>query len=369
MDSSTPRSLGYRMPAEWNAHAATWLAWPHKEASWPGKFEPIPRIYAELVKALAPFEHVNILAGEPYLVQQAQALIGNVLNVTFWGIPTNDAWIRDHGPTFLLGPPDQPPALIDWGYNAWGGKYPPFELDDVVPQHIARLQSRRVFEPGIILEGGAIEVNGHGTLLTTEQCLLNPNRNPQLSRAAVERYLCDYFNVTNILWLGRGIEGDDTDGHIDELARFVNPTTVVAPLEDDEHDANYEPLRENFDRLKSMQDQNGQPIEVVPLPMPRAMFYEGQRLPASYCNFYIANGVVIAPVFEDPSDAPAMDLLRSLFPGREVIELPARDLVWGLGAFHCITQQEAAVETSPETSDSYQEYLVSRMLEQSDVNL
>jgi agmatine deiminase len=369
MESPTPRSLGYSMPAEWNAHAATWLAWPHKEASWPGKFEPIPGIYAELVKALAPFEHVNILAGEPLVMQQAQALLGDVPNVTFWDIPTNDAWIRDHGPTFLLGPPDQPPALIDWGYNAWGGKYPPFDLDDAVPQHIGHRQGRRIFEPGIILEGGAIEVNGHGTLLTTEQCLLNSNRNPQLSQADVERYLCEYLNVTNILWLGRGIDGDDTDGHIDELARFVNPKTVVAPLEDDEQDPNHEPLRENFDRLKSMRDQDDRPLEVVPLPMPRAMFHEGQRLPASYCNFYIANGVVIAPQFDDPADAPALDLLRSLFSGREVIELPARDLVWGLGAFHCITQQEPTVDKPLKGSILWQGDLVSPILDEWEMDL
>jgi agmatine deiminase len=368
MESPTPRSLGYKMPAEWHAHAATWLAWPHKEASWPGKFEPIPRIYADLVKALAPFEQVNILAGKPLVIQQAQSLVGDVSNVTLWDIPTNDAWIRDHGPTFLLEPPDQPPALIDWGYNAWGGKYPPFELDDAVPRLIGRRQGRRIFQPGIILEGGAIELNGHGTLLTTEQCLLNPNRNPHLAKADVERYLCEYLNVTNVLWLGRGIEGDDTDGHIDELARFVDPATVVAPLEDDENDPNFEPLRENFDRLKSMRDQNGRPLEIVPLPMPRPMFHEGQRLPASYCNFYIANGVVIAPVFGDPADAPAMDLLRSLFPGREVIELPARDLVWGLGAFHCITQQEPAMEAAFKAGDSAHEEIVARLLANDDAD-
>jgi agmatine deiminase len=351
------------MPAEWHAHSATWLAWPHKEASWPGKFEPIPQLYAELVKALAPFEHVNILAGEPLVIQQARSLVGDIPNVTFWDIPTNDAWIRDHGPTFLLGPADQPPALIDWGYNAWGGKYPPFDLDDVVPRHIGDRLQRRIFQPGIILEGGAIEVNGHGTLLTTEQCLLNPNRNPHLAKADVERYLFSYLNVGNVLWLASGIEGDDTDGHIDELARFVDPATVVAPLEDDESDPNYQPLRENFDRLKSMRDQTGRPLEVVPLPMPRPMFHEGQRLPASYCNFYIANGVVIAPVFGDPADAPAMDLLRSLFPGREVVELPARDLVWGLGAFHCITQQEPAAEATPKASNPAREEIVARLLD------
>jgi agmatine deiminase len=342
MENDTPRSLGYRMPAEWEPHAATWLAWPHKRESWPGKFEPIPLVYQKLVEALTPFEHINILAGEPLVMEQAQALIGELPNVTLWAIPTDDAWIRDHGPTFLVGPPGQPPALVDWGYNAWGGKYPPFDLDDVVSQHIGRRQGRRIFEPGIILEGGAIEVNGRGTLLTTEQCLLNPNRNPQLGKAEVERYLREYVNVTNILWLGRGIEGDDTDGHIDELARFVNETTVVAPLEDDKSDPNYEPLRENFDRLKTMKDERGRSLDIVPLPMPRPMHHDGQRLPACYCNFYIANGSVIVPQFDDPADARAIDLLRSLFHGREAIGLPARDLVWGLGAFHCITQQEPA---------------------------
>jgi agmatine deiminase len=343
MEQKTPTALGYRMPAEWEPHAATWLAWPHKEESWPGKFDPIPHVFRQFVEALAPYERVNILAGEPLVIEQAQSLVGELPNVIFWNIPTDDAWIRDHGPTFLVGPPGTPHALIDWGYNAWGGKYPPFDRDDIVPRHIGRRLGRRIFEPGIILEGGAIEVNGCGTLLTTEQCLLNPNRNPQLSRTDVERYLHEYLNVTNVLWLGRGIEGDDTDGHIDELARFVNETTVVAPLEDDKNDPNYEPLRENFDRLKSMKDERGRPLDVVPLPMPRPMHHEGQRLPACYCNFYIANGCVIVPQFDDPADAPAIDLLRSLFHGREAIGLPARDLVWGLGAFHCITQQEPAI--------------------------
>jgi len=342
MEPLTPRSLGYRMPAEWEAHAATWLAWPHKEASWPGNFEPVPRLYVQLVKTLARFEHVNVVAGGQLVMRQARAMVGDVPDVTFWDIPTNDAWIRDHGPTFLVGANDQPRALIDWGYNAWGGKYPPFDLDDVVPQHIGRRLGRRIFEPGVILEGGAIEVNGRGTVLTTEECLLNPNRNPQLGKEEVERYLREYLHVTNVLWLGRGIAGDDTDGHIDELARFVNPTTVVAPLEENTADKNYEPLRENFDRLEMMTDQDERPLEVVALPMPQPMFFEGQRLPACYCNFYIANGVVIVPQFDDPADSRVLDILRPLFSGREVIGLPARELVWGLGAYHCITQQEPA---------------------------
>ena len=342
METQTPKTLGYRMPAEWEPHAATWLAWPHKEASWPGNFAPIPRLYADLVRTLARFEHVNVLAGGPLVMLQARTMVGDMPNVTLWDIPTNDAWVRDHGPTFLVASKDQPQALIDWGYNAWGGKYPPFDLDDVVPQHIGRRQGRRIFEPGIIMEGGAIEVNGDGTALTTEECLLNPNRNPQLGKEDVERYLREYLNVSNVLWLGRGIVGDDTDGHIDELARFVNPTTVVAPLENNKSDENYEPLRENFERLKAMTDQDGRPLEVIALPMPGPAFYEEQRLPACYCNFYIANGVVIVPQFDDPADGRALEILRRLFPGREVIGLPARELVWGLGAYHCITQQEPA---------------------------
>jgi agmatine deiminase len=337
------------MPAEWEPHAATWLAWPHKRESWPDKFEPIPPLYARLVQTLAQFEPVHILAGgkDPQtgvaLIEQAKSLVGDVPNVTLHDIATNDAWTRDHGPTFLVGPPGSPPALVDWGYNAWGGKYPPFDLDNAVPAHIAKWSGRRLFKPGIILEGGAIDSNGCGTILTTEQCLLNPNRNPQLNRSDMQNYLTDYLGAKKVLWLGEGIEGDDTDGHIDELARFVGPRTVVAALEEDANDVNYRPLRENFERLKGMTDQDHQPLEVISLPMPRPIYHEGQRLPASYCNFYLANGVAIVPQFDDPADARVIQTLGHLLPGRKIIGLPARDLVWGLGAFHCITQQEPAL--------------------------
>ncbi len=331
------------MPAEWAPHAATWIAWPHKLESWPGKFEPIPPLYARLIRTISRFEHVHVLAGGEAVMAQAKSLVGSVPNVILLDIPTNDAWTRDHGPTFLVGPPGAPAALVDWGYNAWGGKYPPFDLDDAVPsEHIAAWSGRRRFVPGIILEGGAIDSNGHGTILTTEQCLLNPNRNPQLDRADVERYLADYLGAKKVLWLGEGIEGDDTDGHIDELARFVGPRTVVAPLENDPADFNYKPLRENFERLKHMTDQDGQPLEIVALPMPRPIYFEDQRLPACYCNFYMLNGAAIVPQFDDPADSEVVQILSRLLPGREIIGLPARDLVWGLGAFHCITQQEPA---------------------------
>jgi agmatine deiminase len=328
------------MPAEWEPHAATWLAWPHNRKTWPGKFDPIPDVWADLVRTLAPFERVNILAGGEAILAEAQRLVGHLPGVTLHDIRTNDAWARDHGPTFLSSQADLPPALVDWEYNAWGGKYPPYDDDNRVPQQIAARQERRRFTPGIVLEGGAIDVNSRGTLLTTEQCLLNPNRNPRLARADIEQYLHDYLNVRHVIWLGEGIVGDDTDGHIDELARFVNPTTVVAVLESDPEDANFAALKTNFDRLSQSRDQDGRPLEVIALPMPRAVYHAGQRLPASYCNFYMANGVVIVPQFDDPADSTALAILQRLLPDRRVVGLRARDLVWGLGAFHCITQQE-----------------------------
>jgi agmatine deiminase len=341
--SALPSALGYRMPAEWEPHASTWLAWPHKLESWPGKFEPIPPIFARFVKTLAKFERVNVLAGGDAVMAQARSMVGSVPNVTLHDIPTNDAWTRDHGPTFLVGPPGSPPVLIDWQYNAWGGKYPPFDLDNEVPRRIAEVTDRQRFTPGIIMEGGAIDTNGRGTFLTTEQCLLNPNRNPNLSRADLEKYLADYLGAKKVLWLGEGIEGDDTDGHIDELARFVGARTVVAALEEDPTDANYKPLRENLARLKHMTDEDDRPLEIIPLPMPRPMHHEDQRIPGSYCNFYIANGIVVVPEFDDPADARVNETLAKLMPDREIAPIPARDLFWGLGAFHCMTQQEPAL--------------------------
>jgi agmatine deiminase len=232
---------------------------------------------------------------------------------------------------------------VDWGYNAWGGKYPPYDLDDVVPTRIARELSLPVFHPGIVMEGGSIDVNGRGTLLTTEACLLNPNRNPELDRAGIERYLRDYLGVTKILWLGDGIVGDDTDGHVDDLTRFVNAHTVVTAVEDDTSDENYEPLQANLERLRGMTDQDGRPLRVVQLPMPRALYHDGQRLPASYANFYIANGVVVVPTYDPPRDETALATLADVFPGRDIVGIDSTDLVWGLGAFHCVTQQWPAL--------------------------
>jgi agmatine deiminase len=338
----TPAELGYRFPAEWEPHAATWLAWPHKPETWPGKFEPIPAVWAELVRNIAQFEHVHVLAGGKQVHSQAQSMVGHVANVTIHDVPTNDVWMRDHGPMFLSGPRGSTPALVDWEYNAWGGKYPPFDLDNLTPKFAAKVTHRKRFVPGIIMEGGALDSNGQGTILTTEQCLLNPNRNPKLSRSDVERYLVEYCGARKILWLGEGIEGDDTDGHIDELARFVSPTRVLTAVEEDTSDFNHAPLADNFRRLQSMTDADGRKLEVIPVPMPRRLEYDGQRLPASYMNFYIANGVVIFPTFDDLADEAVRKILQECFPTREIRGQDAVDLFWGLGAFHCITQQQPA---------------------------
>ena len=344
-----PTALGYRMPAEWEPHAATWLAWPHKQDSWPGNFTPIPDVWVQIVRALRPHEEVNILVNDP----AAEASVRGVLaaaqipehNVHLHQVPTDDAWIRDHGPIFITrrvtGHTDL--GVVKWRYNAWGGKYPPWERDDAVAEQVAAHLGVPVFRPGVVLEGGSIDVNGRGTLLTTEACLLNPNRNPQLSREQIAECLRAHLGVRNILWLGRGIVGDDTDGHIDDLARFVDPVTVVTVLEEDPRDDNFEPLQANYERLRHMMDQNGQPLHVVTLPMPRPIFHEGQRLPASYANFYIANGVVLVPTFADAHDATALRILQEVFPHRRIVGIHASAMVWGLCAIHCVTQQQPAL--------------------------
>jgi len=333
------------MPAEWEPHRGTWLSWPHKEATWPGKFEAVPGIFATLARHLAEHEEVHINVAGPAMeadaVRALDAAGADQGRIFFHYNPTNDAWCRDHGPIFVRRESGsrQEQAILDWGYNAWGGKYPPFDLDDMVPRRIARELGLPLHEPGIILEGGSIEVNGQGALLTTEACLLNPNRNPRLDRGDIEEYLRAYLGVSKILWLGDGIVGDDTDGHVDDITRFVSPETVVTVVEDDPADENYEPLRENLERLREMTDQAGRPFRIVTLPMPRPLYHEDQRLPASYANFYIANGVVMLPTYDPERDAAAAATLRSLFPDRRVVEVDCTDLVWGLGAFHCVTQQ------------------------------
>ena len=345
------------MPAEWEPHTATWLAWPHNLDTWPGKFASIPGIYIDIVKCLHSQEQVNICVNDAEVASQVRHLLMqagvNLTHVAFHEIPTNDTWARDHGPIFLTRSGDThiEVAITDWIFNSWGEKYGPWDLDDAVPQKIAVQFGCRLFQPGIVLEGGSIEVNGCGTLLTTESCLLNPNRNPSLTRTEIEAYLRAYLGVQHILWLGDGIIGDDTDGHIDDLARFVNPTTVVCVVEDDPDDVNYAPLRENFARLQRMTDQDGRLLNVIPLPMPDPVEYAGNRLPASYANFYIANGIVLVPLYHCPQDHHALTTLQELFPTRRVAGIPCTDLVWGLGAIHCVTQQQPVGECGLRKAD------------------
>ncbi len=333
------------MPAEWEPHRGTWLSWPHKEASWPGNFAPIPRIIAEAIRHLATGEEVHINVNGDAMEQGARFVLTDAHvptdNVFFHHNPTDDAWCRDHGPIFLqrnhAGAREQ--LILDWGYNAWGNKYPPYDHDDVIPSRIGAELGIPVELPGMILEGGSIDVNGAGTLLTTEACLLNKNRNPLLNRKQIEKNLRDYLGVSKILWLGDGIAGDDTDGHVDDLSRFVDEHTVVTVVERDRHDQNYEPLQDNLRRLQAMTDQDDRPLRIVELPMPPALVYDGQRLPASYANFYIANDVVLLPGYDPATDREAAEVLQPLFPSRKVVTIDCRELVWGLGAFHCLTQQ------------------------------
>ncbi|MEP6591186.1 MAG: agmatine deiminase family protein [Gemmatimonadota bacterium] len=329
------------MPAEWARHRGTWLSWPHRESSWPGNFERVPAVIAEMVRHLAPGEEIHINVSDAEMESEVRGILQRAIiatgNVYFHHNPTNDAWCRDHGPIFVQRGSEQ--LILDWGYNAWGGKYPPYDLDDVIPTRIAEEFGIPVAHPPMILEGGSIDVNGAGTLLTTEACLLNPNRNPDLSRETIERRLRDWLGVHHILWLGDGIVGDDTDGHIDDIARFTDARTVVTVVEEDPADENHALLQENLHRLESMSDQDGMPLRIVTLPMPRAVVYEGQRLPASYANFYIGNEVVLLPAYDPPRDRIAQETLQRLFPTRRVVPIDCTELIWGLGAFHCLTQQ------------------------------
>ena len=341
----TPASLGYRMPAEWEPHAAIWLSWPRREGiSFPGAFDRVMPTFRAMVAALIESEPVCInVSNDPHKAEARAVLEGLAPDkITYYEIPANEPWCRDHGPIFLTRKDDPRLAIIDWGHNAWGGKYPPFDLDDVVPTRIAKALGLPVWQGGMILEGGSIEVNGTGALLTTESCLLNPNRNPNLSRKEIETRLRDYLGVNEILWLSAGTEGDDTDGHIDNLARFVDERTVVCIVEEDKQSANYEPLQENLSRLKKMKI-DGRPLAIHTLPMPAKMEREDLVLPASYANFYIANTSVLMPIYADSNDERAIATITKLFPTRKVVPIDCRELIWGLGAFHCLTQQQPAV--------------------------
>jgi agmatine deiminase len=341
-----PASLGYRMPAEWAPHAATWLSWPRPEGiSFPDAYQKIMPAFARMVDALADSEPVCVnvwdAPHEAEVRRQLSRAGAREGHVRFHRHPAYEPWCRDHGPIFLKRSEGvEQTVVVDWDYNAWGGKYPPHDLDDAVPTRIAELLGLPVYAPGMILEGGSIEVNGEGTLLTTTSCLLNPNRNPSLSREAIEQRMRDYLGVRQILWLGDGIEGDDTDGHIDDITRFFSRSSVLTVVEPDENDPNHAPLAENLHALSRMCLEDGTPLEVRHLPMPKRIEREGLRLPASYANFYIANKVVLLPVFADPADREAEEVLAGAFPDRTIVPIDCREVIWGLGAFHCLTQQQ-----------------------------
>jgi agmatine deiminase len=350
--SKTPAALGYRMPAEWEPHEATWLAWPHQRADWPGKFATIPEVYTEIVRHLQQSELVRILVNSASMHRKARQVLSryaiDFARLEFYHFPTDRVWTRDYGPIFVTHPNGEV-AVTNWQFNAWA-KYSNWRQDNAVPQRLARALLLRSWQPlvgskRVVLEGGSIDVNGEGLLLTTEECLLDvvQARNPRLTRADLERVLGDYLGVRKVLWLGRGIAGDDTHGHIDDLARFVAPDRVVAAVEKNAEDVNHVPLQENLHRLQSMTNLQGRPLEIVTLPMPAPVFFKGRRLPASYANFYIANDRVLVPTFNDPNDRLALGILAEQFPGRIVLGIHSVDLVWGLGTLHCLTQQQPKV--------------------------
>jgi agmatine deiminase len=345
INGTHPKTLGYYFPAEFARHTATWLSWPHKEASWPGKIESIYPIYAQFIKLVAEGErvHINVVneGMKAKAVEHLTKVNANLSNIQFFIHPTNDAWCRDHGPAFVINPKAaKKKIIVDWGYNAWGGKYPPFDLDDNIPTLIGNHYNIPVVYPGIVMEGGSVEFNGKGTVLTTTSCLLNENRNPHLNQKQIEEYLHNFYGVENILWLGDGIIGDDTDGHIDDLTRFVNGDTVVTVVEKNKHDENYEPLQDNLKMLHQVRLETGKQMNVVELPMPSKIIFEDMRLPASYANFYISNSYVVVPTFRDKNDDVALSILEKCFPERKVVGLDSWDIIWGLGSFHCLSQQE-----------------------------
>ncbi len=372
--SPLPAALGYRMPAEWEPHAATWLAWPHFRGDWPGKFEPIPWVYAEIIRNLAKHERVEVIVNNAAAARQARRVLerGDALsaNIRFHRWPTNRIWLRDSGCIFLTQQPSfagldsrgrlspHEPAAVKFRFNAWA-KYSNWRFDDKIGSLMAEVKSpapasknaarigHREIHPvsngkRIVLEGGSIDVNGAGTILTTEECLLSKiqQRNPHMARIHYEKAFADYLGAPHTIWLGRGIVGDDTHGHVDDLSRFVWKDTVVTMVEPNSKDANHGPLRANLRRLQAARDQNGKQLAVVEMPMPQPVIFEGRRLPASYANFYIANRVVLAPVFNRPNDRVALNTLAELFPTREIVPIYSGDFIWGLGAMHCMTQQQ-----------------------------
>lgn len=353
----TPRELGFYFPAEFYPQYAMWLSWPHKEASWPGKLLLVYEPYCEFILTIAKDQYVCINVADVAMEAFAQQTIlsckcaqsindlsDRMQRVQFFHHPTNDAWCRDHGPAFVINPTTKQKAIIDWSYNAWGDKYPPYDLDDVIPTLVGQKLGLQVFNPSVIMEGGSVEFNGRGSLLTTTACLLNKNRNPHLTQYEIEQYLIEYYGVEQILWLGDGIVGDDTDGHIDDITRFVSETDVVTVVERNRMDDNYDILQENLKNLKKMRLLDGTSLNVIELPMPKPVIYEDQRLPASYANFYIGYKTVVVPTFrDDKNDGLAIEILQECFPERSVVGIDSVDIIWGLGSFHCLSQQEPTI--------------------------
>ena len=339
------------MPAEWEPHAATWLGWPHNKTDWPGKFQPIPWVYAEIVRNLARQERVEILVNDARAEEQARSILdkANALNenVRFRRAVTNRGWMRDSAPIFVKRTDKKDPiAAVNWQFNAWA-KYPDWRDDAKAADRIVRWTGVPSWQPEsngkqVVLEGGSIDTNGQGLLLTTEECLLSDvqARNPQFSRSDLECVFADYLGIEKVVWLERGIAGDDTHGHVDDISRFVAADTVLTAVERNTNDDNHEPLRINLDRLKRATDQDGRKLQVIELPMPAPVVFKGRRLPASYANFYFGNGVLLVPVFNDKNDRRALNILSDLFPARDVVPIYCGDLIWGLGAIHCMTQQQ-----------------------------
>ena len=335
------RDLGYRMPAEWEPHQSTWISWPHNDETWPDELVHVESTMADLVKVLSRSEPVRINVHSDEQKRRAVAALdkaGATGDVRFHPIPTNDAWIRDYGPIFVVGTHNELAATV-WGFNSWGGKYPPYDLDDAAGTKMAETLGVPTYDGDMILEGGSIEVNGEGVLVTTESCLLNDNRNPNLGRAEIEDRLRRFLGVRQIVWLREGIAGDDTDGHIDDIARFVSPRTMVAAMPSDPSSADYEVLHDCVERLRTTQLEGGDAIQVLELPMPSPLTLKNERMPASYANYYVGNRTVVVPTFDDPNDELAISTLRRSFPTRDVVGIDCRRLIWGLGAFHCLTQQ------------------------------
>ena len=342
---TTPRQKGFMFPAEWHPHRATWLSFPHTEASWSHeRLEMMMPAYLEFIKTISAGEKVCINAHNETVKKQIQMrLLMADIDMSQIELPlhaTNDSWCRDHGPAILINPDTKQRMVVNWGYNAWGGKYPPYDRDDLIPVAIANYLKIPSVSAGIIMEGGSVEFNGRGSLLTSRACLLNKNRNPHLSQAQIEKYLIDFYGVEQILWVEDGIVGDDTDGHIDDTVRFVNENTVVAVVEQNKADANFVILQENLHQLQKMRLLDGQQLNIVELPMPTPVISDGLRLPASYANFYIANSAVIVPTFRCANDQVALDILTDCFPDRKVVGIDSTEIVWGLGSFHCLSQQE-----------------------------